>query len=125
MQLDPQYQLAIIDRHVDKDIIEQRITDGYINATAVCKSCGKNFADYKRLKTTDEYLTELTSVMGIPIAELIQVVMGGIPKGQGTWVHPRVAIHLGQWASPKFVVILIFFPLFFLVGHVSLSWVVV
>jgi hypothetical protein len=24
---------------------------------------------------------------------------------QGTWVHPQVAIHLGQWASPKFAVL--------------------
>jgi hypothetical protein len=24
---------------------------------------------------------------------------------QGTWVHPQVAINLGQWASPKFAVL--------------------
>ena len=31
--------------------------------------------------------------------------MGGHPDIQGTWVHPQVAINLGQWASPKFAVL--------------------
>jgi len=26
------------------------------------------------------------------------------PEEQGTWVHPNVAINLGQWCSPKFAV---------------------
>lgn len=43
--------------------------------------------------------------MGIPISELIQTVKGGDPQQQGTWVHPDVAIHLGQWLSPKFAVL--------------------
>ena len=41
---------------------------------------------------------------GIPVAELIQRVMGGTPEIQGTWVHPRVAIHMAQWLSPEFSV---------------------
>ena len=43
--------------------------------------------------------------MGIPITELIQTIIGGIPQAQGTWVHPQVAINLAQWASPKFAVL--------------------
>ena len=30
--------------------------------------------------------------------------MGGNPCLQGTWVHPRVAVHLGQWLSVEFQV---------------------
>jgi hypothetical protein len=32
-------------------------------------------------------------------------VQGGHPQLQGTWVHPQVAINLGQWASAKFAVL--------------------
>jgi hypothetical protein len=60
MQLDPQYQLAVIDRHIDTDVVEQRITDGYFNATALCKSCRKQINDYLRLKSTDEFLKAMT-----------------------------------------------------------------
>jgi hypothetical protein len=30
--------------------------------------------------------------------------MDGPNEGRGTWVHPDVAINLGQWCSPKFAV---------------------
>jgi len=65
---------------------------------------GKQFNDYSRLKTTQEFIRELSTVTGIPVTQLIQSVMGGVPELQGTWVHPDVAIHLGQWCSPKFAV---------------------
>ena len=32
------------------------------------------------------------------------MIRGGNPQLQGTWVHPYVAINLGQWLSPKFSV---------------------
>lgn len=99
-----QYELAFVNREVDNNPIQQRIMDGYINATALCKACNKNLADFARLKTTKEFLEELSSDMGIPISALIQIVRGGHPQLQGTWVHPQVAINLAQWASPKFAV---------------------
>ena len=44
--------------------------------------------------------------MGIPISEqnqqLIQIVKGGTPENQGTWIHPYVSINLAQWCSPIF-----------------------
>lgn len=99
-----QYELAFVNREVDNNPIQQRIMDGYINATALCKAVNKNLADFARLKTTNEFLKELSFDMGIPISVLIQVVRGGNPQLQGTWVHPQVAINLAQWASPKFAV---------------------
>jgi hypothetical protein len=101
----PQFELALIDRSVDKDTVQQRVTDGYINATALCKASGKNFADYSRLKTSEDFLKELSSDMGIPISALIQQIRGGKPELQGTWVHPQVAINLAQWSSAKFAVL--------------------
>ena len=40
--------------------------------------------------------------MGIPISELVIAKRGG--SKQGTFVHPDIAINLGQWLSPKFAV---------------------
>lgn len=91
-------------REVNQIEIDQRINDGYVNATALCKASGKLIADYLRLDSTKEFLTELESDVGNPISELVQVVKGGNPQLQGTWVHPYVAINLGQWLSPKFAV---------------------
>lgn len=99
-----QYELALIPHRVDGELIEQRKIDGYINATAMCRAAGRLFGDYARLKTTDAYLRELSSDMGIPISELVQSVKGGGPTVQGTWVHPHVATHLAQWLSPRFAV---------------------
>jgi hypothetical protein len=95
--------------------IRQRSSDGYLDATAMCKASGKLFTGYKRLKSTQEFLAELSDfliknpVMLISITEqnqqLIQTIQGGTPEEQGTWVHPYVAINLAQWCSPIFAVI--------------------
>ena len=95
----------LIERSLDGVIIPQRPSDGYINATKLCQSAGKLFADYRRLATTQEYLDELSLIMGIPIINLVQVRRGRIdPLELGTWVHPYVATHVAQWASPTFAV---------------------
>lgn len=100
-----QLQAGFIDRLVDADVVPQRVTDGYVNATAMCKAAGKLMADYIRLTSTQGFLQELSSDMGIPISSLVQVIKGGQPHFQGTWVHPQVAINLAQWLSPKFAVL--------------------
>ncbi len=56
---------------------------------------------YAQNQSTQEFLEELSTEVGIPTSELIQSVRGGHPELQGTWVHPLVAYHLGQWLSPK------------------------
>ncbi|MCW2309739.1 KilA-N domain-containing protein [Rhodobium gokarnense] len=83
--------------------IEQRVEDGYLNATAMCKAAGKKFNDYARLDATSGFMSALSAEAGIPVSKLIQSVKGGSGP-QGTWVHPKVAIHLAQWLSPEFAV---------------------
>ncbi len=96
-----QLSFAFIDREIDNNIIQQRLLDGYINGTALCKSAKKLIGHYLSNKNTKEFLEELSSVIGIPITDLVQVVQGGDPSLQGTWVHPYVATNLAQWASAK------------------------
>ena len=90
---------------MEREIIPQRIFDGYLNATKMCRSQSKQIGHYLENKNTKAYLLELSSDIGIPISELVQSVKGGDPSLQGTWVHPQVGIHLGQWLSPKFAVL--------------------
>jgi hypothetical protein len=99
-----QFELQLIPHETEGGVINQRVSDGYVNATAMCKSAGKLFADYARLKNTQEFLDELSRSMGIPIDGLVFTISTGLNEYRGTWVHPDVAINLGQWLSPKFAV---------------------
>lgn len=99
-----QYALKLIDHDIQGSVVHQRASDGYINATAMCRAAGKLWGHYNSNATTKAYLAALESDIGIPISELIQSVKGGDPAIQGTWVHPDIAIHLAQWLSPAFAV---------------------
>ena len=99
-----QLPLALIPHQVENSLIHQRAIDGYVNATAMCKAVGKLFNDYSRLKITQEFFTELGRSTGIPVDQLMFTTMSGPNEGRGTWVHPDIAINLGQWCSPKFAV---------------------
>ncbi|WP_373652691.1 KilA-N domain-containing protein [Schlesneria sp. DSM 10557] len=100
----PQLHLALITHEVEATVIHQRAVDGYVNATAMCSACGKALNVYSRLTNTIAFLDELSSETGIPVSELVITRKGRSPLEQGTWVHPHVAINLGQWCSPKFAV---------------------
>lgn len=110
-----QYSLSLIQHEVNDALIPQRGTDGYINATALCQAANKQFKDYMGNKSTMEFLRELSDDTGLQIqlAEkslveqkqaLVETFPGAPSTGGGSWVHPQVAIHLGQWASGKFAV---------------------
>ena len=100
-----QLQTGFIDRLADAGVVPQRITDGYFNATAMCRSAGKKVSHYLSNGAARDFIQELSSDAGIPASGLVQVIKGGEPRLQGTWVHPQVAIHLAQWLSPKFTVL--------------------
>ena len=97
-------QLQLIEHPISGGVVPQRPTDGYVNATALCQRAGKLFGSYRRTAQTNAFLDELSSVMQIRITDLVHSIQGGDPRGQGTWVHPQVAIHLAQWLSPAFSV---------------------
>ncbi|MES2981753.1 MAG: KilA-N domain-containing protein [Verrucomicrobiota bacterium] len=100
-----QMLLSLISHEVDGLDIPQRVTDGYINATALCQASGKQFNDYFRLKNTQAFLEELSTETGIPVSEMVVISKGGNVRTQGTWIHPDIAVNLGQWCSPKFAVL--------------------
>lgn len=99
-----QISLPLVQYELEREVIHQRVRDGYINATAMCKAAGRPWSRYWETTQARDFAAELSSDIGIPISELIQSVRGGDPTLQGTWVHPQVAINLAQWLSPKFAV---------------------
>ena len=84
-------------------IAKYDVPAGYANTTQMCKACGKLFADYARLDSTEAYWQALSADMGIPISGLVITIKGGNNKQiQGTWTHPEIAIDLAQWVSIEF-----------------------
>src|SRR5258708_6328271 len=101
----PGTQLELLDHTYGGEIIRQRASDGYVNATAMCKAIGKNWFHYRELEGNRRFLSALEAASGIPMPLLILTRTGGDASTQGTWVHPQVAIHLAQWLSPDFSVL--------------------
>lgn len=97
-------QIQCIPRVEEGEIIPQRVGDGYISATALCKSVGKRYSDYRALRSTNDFIAELSTQTGLSEHQLIHTVSGGNPSLQGTWVHPYLAMNLAQWLSPRFAV---------------------
>jgi hypothetical protein len=84
--------------------IRQR-EDGYISATDMCQACGKLFADWNRLKSTNDFLEAISNDMGIPISQLVEIKKGNtLEFEQGTWLHNFVALELSGWLLPSFKV---------------------
>lgn len=96
---------ALIDLgHYDGVAISAR-DDGYVNATQMCKACGKLWGNYWQLQQTQEFAAALSLDIGIPISKLATTIRGrGDSVDQGTWVHRKLAIHLANWLSPQFAV---------------------
>lgn len=93
-----QYSLDLITHQVDQSFIQQRARDGYINATQLCTAAKKPWHRYEMQEDNGRYIRALAERLGITRGELIQTVA---PSGE-IWVHPQVAIHLGQWLSVDF-----------------------
>jgi hypothetical protein len=71
----------------------------------MCKAVNREFKHYNENSGTKASIAALSAEVGIPTSELIQSLRGCVPELQGTWVRPRVAMHLAQWASPEFAVV--------------------
>ena len=81
-------------------ITEIRLSDGFINATKMCKSGGKLWGHYRENATTELFLQKLSKQVNIPVSSLILSQRGG--NHSGTWVHHRIALHLAWWISVDF-----------------------
>lgn len=99
-----QISLPLVQYELEREVIHQRVRDGYVNATAMCKAGGKLFGHYRENRQTKDFLAALSRSIGIPIDQLVATSSTGANEARGTWVHPQVAINLAQWISPEFAV---------------------
>ncbi len=102
--------------------IRMRNSDGYFNGKDMIKINSKKImADYLRNQQTKEFVKELEKEVGgnfhLP---LIEVITKGANENRGTWVHPKIAIHLAMWISPTFSVKVIDWVHRFLNGDITL-----
>ena len=84
-----------------KDIIRE--SDGFINATSLCKAANKKFGHWNVLESTKELIKQLSLKLNIPIEKLIDIKKDGLNKNRGSWIHPRLGVCLAQWLSVKFM----------------------
>ena len=92
----------IVPHHIDGHLIAQRKSDGYVNATAMCKAAGKEWSNYKQNADTRAVVASLSRSLQIRRDLLILTITTGKNAERGTWVHPKVALHLATWCSPDF-----------------------
>lgn len=84
-------------------IINQRESDGYINATQICQANGRKVADWLVNKGTQSYIEYLSRETGIPVSEMYSSTKGNSSvSSQGTWIHPFLAVKLARWISLEF-----------------------
>ena len=113
-----------ISRDVNGITIEQRVTDGFINGTAMCVAYSKDVSDWLKTDETWELVTALAEDLRIePVQSknhksgnsvftrvsatypsLVIVRRGSPENGGGTWLHPDLAIQLAQWCSAPFAI---------------------
>ena len=108
-------------RPVNGVIVEQKRTDGFINATAMCVAHGKDVSDW--LKTDDAWETVAALAEDLEIAPKshksgnsvftrvsaafpsLVIVRRGSPEFKGgTWMHYDIALYLAQWCNKPFAI---------------------
>lgn len=90
---------------VSVDNIQFQIANNeYVNLTKMCKVNGSRLDNYFINKGTKDYIKALEVSLNLTQSELIIKRVGGTPTEQGTYAHPLIAIHLGQWISPEFAI---------------------
>ena len=107
--------MSIIQHNYQNNLIFQTSSDiklagkfipkGYTNATAMCKANGKLWGTYWKTQKAQSFANAVTASVipnGITVNSVISIQGGDDPTIQGTWVHPKVAMHLAMWISDDF-----------------------
>lgn len=91
---------------------------GLWNATSLVQAYNKKNNKQKQLskwlgqESTKELMSEIEIALGRKVLTgtesnfqgLVNIIQGGIPELQGTWIHPKLVLPLAHWLSPSFYV---------------------
>uniref|UniRef100_A0A6C0CBR9 KilA-N domain-containing protein n=1 Tax=viral metagenome TaxID=1070528 RepID=A0A6C0CBR9_9ZZZZ len=76
--------------------------NGYINASKLCYECDKQFKNWLRNSTSKDLIEEFRA-NGISADKLMIIIAGGKNiKTRGTYVHPKLIIHIASWCGANF-----------------------
>ncbi|MDR3059112.1 MAG: phage antirepressor KilAC domain-containing protein [Prevotella sp.] len=79
--------------------------DIMVNLTEVAKAFPeKNLSKIIHSQEISDYVQRLSESKKVLSADLLIVVKGGNPQGQGTWAHQRVALRVAQKLSTDFAI---------------------
>ncbi|HFC0036170.1 KilA-N domain-containing protein [Neisseria gonorrhoeae] len=85
--------------------------DGFLNATSIAAHFGKLPKDYLKTEKTQQYISALAESLSertkiLTDENQLVIVKKGNSKNftQGTWLHPKLAIHFARWLNPRFAV---------------------
>jgi KilA-N domain len=116
--------LHLTTRDVNGVSIEQRMHDGFINATAMSVAYGKKLDSWLRTQDALDTFLALADDLGVNYSDLsnldaaglsarkymqifpqLIISKGGSPEtGGGTWLHPDIAIYTAQWCYKPFAI---------------------
>ena len=94
----------IIGTYINLEVLI-RESDGYVNASRLCKSIGKK--EFHRIRDNagfTEFENEIQVVLksGTPLKYVLSSGFDNELKGR--YVHPKLVNYIAMWASPKFAV---------------------
>lgn len=82
-----------------------RKSDGYINATRLCKEAGKEWKHYYETQQAKDFLKtlqdDIQSKQGSDETLLVDSITTGPNDKRGTWIHPAILNHLTHWCRNK------------------------
>ena len=96
--------------HIDKDYAHGKLGEfevimmkknGYVNASKLCNSAGKRYAKWIQNNVAKDLINELKSADRIRSPLFINVIKGRYDT-RGTYVHPKLIVHIASWCSPKY-----------------------
>jgi len=78
-------------------------SNGYMNATNLCKEAGKEFFHWKANSISKEFIKETMLYLNMSIDELIITITGGQNTTiRGSYIHPLLITHVACWCGPNF-----------------------
>nr|URM61920.1 KilA-N domain-containing protein [Mimivirus sp.] len=79
--------------------------NGYVNATNLCKKCGKDYKNWNQNSYSKELIKELIKRTNLSLNKLLISIKGGLnTKIRGTYVHPILLTSIANWISPLFAI---------------------
>lgn len=114
----------IITHEFNQVTIDQRISDGFLNGTAMCAANDKQINSWFQNKDTLDLFQTLSEDLGIEtntgilqdldtkrlsatkygeaFPGLITIKRGSPENGGGVWIHPDLSMQLAQWCNKRF-----------------------